>query len=277
MNDNVGLYTIHNGRIMESNAEVAVDTSAGKTAYEVIRIINGVPLFYEDHYMRMKETLRNIGADLEMTGEQMADSIKTLLKANKICMCNIMVIVSGEGKDQNHIIYVKKSSYPTKEEADAGVKTGLFKIERKNPNAKLINQSYKDAVAKKINDGGFYEVLLVDSQGRITEGSRSNAFFVVEGDVWTAPGDAVLKGVTRKYVFEACRRAGCRVVERFMDAESISRAEGAFLSGTSIKVLPIAAVDNIALNSPKNPAIASIRREYDMLLEKYIDENVKYW
>jgi branched-chain amino acid aminotransferase len=277
MNDNVGLYMIHNSRIVVSNAEVAIDTSAGKTAYEVIRIINGVPLFYEDHYNRMKETLKTIGTDLKMTKEQMADIIKTLLKANKLYVCNIMVIVSEAGKDQNHIIYIKKHSYPTNEEADAGVKTGLFEIERKNPNAKIINQSYKDAVAKKINDGGFYEVLLVDSQGRITEGSRSNAFFVINGAIWTAPGEAVLKGVTRKYVFEACRRTGCEVVERFVDAGSISRAEGAFLSGTSIKVLPIATVDNIALDSPKSPVVAAIRREYDMLLEKYIDENVKYW
>ncbi len=268
---------IYNNMIVDASEEISIDTSLGKTAYEVIRIINGVPLFYEDHYKRMKDTLTAIGADLEMTAEQMADNIKTLLKANKQSICNIMVIVAGQGKDQKQLIYIKKAFYPTREEADAGVKTGLFEIERKNPNAKIINQSYKAAVAKKIEDGGFYEVLLVDGQGRITEGSRSNAFFVMDGEIWTAPGEAVLKGVTRKYVIEACRRAGCRMEEQFMDACKISQAEGAFLSGTSIKVLPISMVDEKPLNSPKNSVIAAVKKEYDLILEKYIDGNVNKW
>jgi CRISPR/Cas system-associated protein Cas7 (RAMP superfamily) len=49
------------------------------------------------------------------------------------------------------------------------------------------------------------------------------------------------------------------------------------LSGTSIKVLPIKTVDQLVLNSPANPVIAAVRREYDEILKKYIDKHVKIW
>lgn len=277
MEDHAGHYFILNGATKEASIPVRLDTVSGKAAYEVLRIIRGVPLFYQDHYDRMKGTFGAIGHPLEMTAEQLRKDIMKLLAANKTDNCNVKVVVFEEEGNQRQLVYISKSYYPSEEEADAGVKTRLFQLERRNPNAKLLNQAYKDAVNAKIHEGGYFEVILVDSAGRITEGSRSNTFLVKDSNIFTAPGGFVLQGITRKYVFKACRNAGFEVIEQFVDADSLSQVDGAFLSGTSIKVLPIATIDNITLNSSANPVVAAVRREYNKLLEKYIDENVKIW
>lgn len=277
MEDLTGRCLILDGSVTETSIPVQVDTASGKTAYEVLRIIKGVPLFYQDHYDRMKGTFEAIGRPLEMTAGQLKEDIKNLLAANKTDICNVKVVVFDEDNKQKQLVYISKSYYPSEEEADAGIKTGLFQIERHNPNAKIINQAYKDAVNAKIQKGGYFEVILVDSLGRVTEGSKSNAFFVKDGGIFTAPGEFVLKGITRKYVFEACRNAGFKVIEQFVEADSLSRVDGAFLSGTSIKVLPIKSIDNITLNSSANPVVAEVRREYNKLLEKYINENIGIW
>lgn len=277
MEDHTGHYFILNGVTKEALIPVQLDTVSGKAAYEVLRIIRGVPLFYQDHYDRMKGTFGAIGRPLEMTAVQLKKDIKKLLASNKTDNCNVKVVVFEEEGNQRQLVYISKSYYPSEEEADAGVKTGLFQLERCNPNAKLLNQAYKDAVNAKIHEGGYFEVILVDSAGRITEGSRSNTFLVKDSNIFTAPGGFVLQGITRKYVFEACRNAGFEVIEQFVDADSLPQVDGAFLSGTSIKVLPIATIDNITLNSSANPVVAAVRREYNKLLEKYIDENVKIW
>ena len=120
-------------------------------------------------------------------------------------------------------------------------------------------------------------MLLVNDRGMITEGSKSNAFFVKNNAIYTAPGDAVLKGITRKYVFEACNNAGFDVKEQFIAADELKDISGAFLSGTSIKVLPISTIDGRTYNSSANPVVSAVRREYDKLLEKYIEDNVNIW
>lgn len=277
MEDNAGQYYVLDGAVKEASEPMRVATESGRTAYEVIRIIRGVPLFYQDHYDRMKATFETIGLPLEMDAARLKEYMKKLLLVNGLANCNVKVIVFHEAGKQKKLAYISKSYYPSEKEADTGVKAGLFRIERQNPNAKLINQSYKDAVNAKIHEGGYYEVLLVDSLGRITEGSKSNAFFVKRNMIFTAPGQFVLKGITRKYVFEACRNAGFEVAEEFIGADSLKQVDGAFFSGTSIKVLPIRMIDDITLNSSENSIVSAVRREYDLLLEKYIEECVKIW
>jgi len=279
MEDNVGRYIVYNGTLKENSEVTGYDMGkvSGRAAYEVIRIINGVPLFFEDHYDRLKATFKTIGKPIPMTMEQLADDIKKLLSKNAKTNCNVKLVIFDEDGVIKQFVYISKSYYPTEDEADAGVITGMLRIERHNPNAKILNKAYKDAVNSKMSAEGLFEVILVDSNGRITEGSKSNLFFVKGDKVITAPGEYVLRGITRKYVFEACRNAGFEVTEEFVGEDEVSHMDGAFLSGTSIKVLPIKSVDNIVLNSSQNPVIDAIRREYDKILGEYIDKQVKLW
>jgi branched-chain amino acid aminotransferase len=289
MKDNSGKYIVLDGMVKDASESVIVDSTSGRTAYEVLRIIRGVPLFFEDHFARLMGTINAISLSSAIksgrsadngymiTAGQLKENIKKLLAANEADMCNVKIVISEIGGRVRQMFYISKSHYPTQEEADAGVKTGLLQIERHNPNAKVLNQAYIDAVSAKMKEDAYYELILVDSNGQITEGSKSNVFFIRDGSVFTAPGEFVLKGITRKYVFEACKKAGYQVIEQFVKANDLTDVEAAFLSGTSIKVLPISNVDRIELNSSLNPVITAIRREYDEILEKYIDNNGKTW
>ncbi len=277
MVDNIGLFVLSNGSLTEADYIENNGFGAGTVVYEVMRIIRGVPLFYMDHFNRMKHSVNAVGRELFVTSEQLREDIKKLLSVNKTDCCNVKVLVLGNGGTEERLVYISKSYYPTQAQVDAGVKTGLFQIERQNPNAKILNKSYKEAVENRIKEGSFFEVLLSDSQGRITEGSKSNVFFVKDGCVLTAPGEYVLKGITRQYVLEACRNAGFEVIEKFVEVGSLDKVDAAFLSGTSIKVLPIKTVDALVLDSSKNRIVSAVRREYDRILEKYVEENVNIW
>jgi len=279
MEDNAGKYVVHNGIIRESSEVAYIDSMkmSGRAAYEVIRVIDGVPLFFEDHYNRLKSTFKAVGKHLDLTESQLADNIKKLLGTSGNMNCNVKVVLLDEALHQEQLVYISKSYYPTETEFNTGVKTGLLQIERKNPNAKIFNKAYKDAVEKKLTEGGYFEVILVDGEGRITEGSKSNMFFVKNDRIVTAPGEFVLKGITRKYVFDACRNAGLDVAEEFVRADDIGRVDGCFLSGTSIKVLPVKSIDDVVLNSAGNHVITAVRHEYDRIIREYIDRHVKIW
>jgi len=50
MNDNSGKLIVLDGIVKDASEAVSVDSVSGRTAYEVLRIIRGVPLFFEDHF-----------------------------------------------------------------------------------------------------------------------------------------------------------------------------------------------------------------------------------
>jgi branched-chain amino acid aminotransferase len=277
MDDNVGAFYISNGTVRSAETPETVDITKNRVVYEVVRIIDRVPLFFEDHFARLENSFKAIGGLLKFSAGMLKAGIRSLLEANGSSCCNVKVTVYEDSESQKYLMYVSKSHYPGSEEISRGVPAGLLSLERQNPNAKVLNQSYKEAVAESILKGGFFEVLLVNRYNGITEGSKSNVFFFKEGRVFTAPGSEVLKGITRKYVMQACIAAGFEVVESLVSMNELENVEGLFLSGTSIKVLPISEVDGWKFDSAVHPAIISIRNEYDTLVKKYIEDNVNIW
>jgi len=271
MEDNIGLYYVLDNEMKPS--EELADLYTGKAVYEVIRIIDRVPLFMEEHYERMEKSTNLQGLKMTMEKEALENIIKELVGANNLENCNVKVIVFEGMGVQNCLAYISRSYYPSGDEVERGVTVGLLKLERKNPNAKVVNTAYKEAVGKKIKDENVFEVLLVNDSGFITEGSRSNVFFVNDKKIFTAPGDVVLKGITRQYVLDACKNCGIEVVESLTGVNELDDIEGLFLSGTSIKVLPVSMVEGFTFKSGSHPVIVSVRDEFDRILERYIREH----
>lgn len=278
--DNIGLYAIVDGSILESaNLKETEPDQEATLVYEVIRLIDGVPLFFEEHYERMQASVQAVldstyGSDSQSPGlieeSMLLDQIRGLAKANGLTHCNVKFIDEIVHGHQSIMGYISKSYYPSLEEYQTGVPTGLLYLERENPNLKILVQAYKDKVNRLKAEQGYYEVLLVNRQDYLTEGSASNLFFVIDQKIWTAPGHTVLKGITRSHVIEACQNAGFEVVEELVSVKDLDQIQGLFLSGTSPKVLPISSIDGKAYPSAQLPAIQAIREEYDRILANYI-------
>jgi branched-chain amino acid aminotransferase len=192
MHDNAGKLYIANGIIEDSGKAQEIDAKANRIVYEVIRIIDGVPLFYEDHYSRLTNSLKTLGSHLETGEKLLKEQVTRLAAANGETNCNVKITIYDEAGMQKYRLYISKSYYPSKEEVEQGVKTGLFHWERKNPNVKVIDQTYKEEAARLISENGLFEVLLVDKYGKLTEGSKSNVFFVKGDKIFTAPSESEL-------------------------------------------------------------------------------------
>jgi len=273
MEDNVGLYCIINGGVEPSVRLQSVDKTGKEAVYDVIRIMEGVPLFFEDHYLRLKNSLNYLGVDLNVSGQEMKGRIKKLIEANKQKDCNVKVIVYHDMCVQSFLLYISRAYYPSIDEIEQGVKVSLLHMERENPNVKIVNYSYRQAVIKKMKEQNAFEVLLVNHGNKITEGSKSNVFFVKGSKVFTAPDEYVLRGITRKYVIDACKQIGAELIETLVGIDSLTEMEGLFISGTSIKVLPVASIDNYQYKSGIHPAIVGIRDQFDSIVREYIKQN----
>lgn len=269
-NENIGRISLLNGSIIDSNKLSIYEDEEYKAYYEVIRIIDKVPLFFDEHFARLSSSLKMGARELVITKAQLREQISEVCKLNNYEVCNIKVIVLEKDQEaQKCILFINKFYYPEQEQYDKGIKCCLANVKRSNPNIKIINHEYKATIKKIFDENGCFEVLLVDD-GRITEGSKSNAFFVIGNRIYTAPGDYVLKGITRQYVLDVCKNLGYELIETLIGLDTLNKVDAAFITGTSINVLPIAQINDLKFDSTNNDVVRHMMHGYNEMLSNYV-------
>ena len=228
---------------------------------EVIRLNGGRPQFLPEHYERLEKSLAGMGMPVPFTYDRLESCIAELAEDSGISDHNIKIEVDLGG---HSIMYLNPTHYPDDELYEQGVRTDLLSGERKNPNIKMMDHELRDAANKAIRSGDLYEVLLVNREGRITEGSRSNVFFIRDGEVYTSPSEAVLLGVTRSMIIKIIEKAGIPLHYSMVKKDELDEFDAAFISGTSPKVLPIASVGNIRFDV-NDKVLRHIMAEYNSL------------
>ena len=266
-------HFISNGRAFESN-QITQIAIGEPSIYEVIRVINGVPLFLENHMERLQLSATSLESKLQRIMPNIIFDIEKLIELNNYPEKNIKLLVFNLEKEApDYIMCFIKSTYPSKEQYLQGIHSILFHAERNNPNAKIINNQLRETINLALKENNAYEALLVNNKGEITEGSRSNLFFVVQSKVYTSSPEDVLIGITRKYIIEACSNLNLEVVEQPIPFSMLDYAEGAFITGTSPKLLPIASIEERELDSANNHTVKNVLDEYNKIIEQYILEH----
>ncbi len=270
-------YFIYNGSVKSTNNMKVFDNISEKAVYEVIKIIDGIPLYFNEHLNRMKKSILVFDSKIRKLDDEILGEIIELVELNKCKYINVKLVYdfSDEGRI-NFLTYFIKSEYPQDEKYKNGVHTLLFKGERKNPNIKTLSGSYRGRVQKVREEQNAYEALLVDESGYITEGSRSNIFFIKDNEILTPPGGKVLLGVTRNYVLKICKKLNIKVKEELINVEDLKEIEGAFITGTTVDVLPIFSIDNIQLSTVSNNIMQSIIHSYNRIMNENIEELREY-
>lgn len=263
-------YYLYNGETKKSSEFNAEFMNKGKSLYEVIRVIDGLPIFLERHMERLFLSSKLVDLTVPYNISEIKSKIHELLAVNKCNIGNIKIVFNFYKGECNFYAYFLKHSYPSKEEYENGVKTILFHGERDNPNAKVVNLSFREAVDLKIKESGAYEAILIDRDGKVTEGSKSNIFMIKGKEVFTAPISKVLPGITREFIIKAAVKRGYKVTEIEYNYKDIKNLDGMFISGTSPKVLPIRSVDEIELLSNQNQVVKDIMTGYDEEISLYM-------
>jgi branched-chain amino acid aminotransferase len=259
---------------METEGNELPDFPGATIVYEVIRLSNGVFLFLDDHIDRIiaSAELKNLSSTPQKC--ELFNILKKTVEINKEQNGNVKLLVAFSGKTCSLTAGFIHHSYPTASDYKSGVHVASMVAERTDPNAKIINPLLKQKVDKVLADKSIYEVAYVNSQGIITEGSRSNLFFIKGKQLFTAPENLVLKGVTRKYVIEACKKAGLELVEEAVSLQKSTEMDALLITGTSPKVLPVSSLDDHSYNT-QIEVIEKIIIEYQKIFDNYIQSNLK--
>lgn len=261
MNECAGKKFILNGKLQDQDLFDNALVYEGDSVYEVIRMVKGNPVFFHDHLERLESSVRIQQKKMLASPLTIKRDVINLTKTEKRKEINLKIVFNYNRESENYIIYFIEPIYPSEEQYKKGVKGILYYAERKDPGSKVINHKLRSSIYHKLILEGGYEALLVNEEDCITEGSRSNIFFLKDETLITAPDETVLNGITRKYILDICRENNINVEFKCVPVISISDFDAVFMTGTSPMVLQFYCIDNVYFNV-RIQLIERLRRLY---------------
>ena len=224
--------------------------------YEVIHAYDGVAFKLDEHLQRLASNLRKLGI-MQPDFNTLRTTPEMLLTFNNLQFteATIYIQITRGVAPRSHTFPdnpVRPTVYayttqvaPNREKQERGVSIVLtpdirwtrcdIKSLALLPNV-LANQKAKEHNAE--------EALFIRN-GVVTEGSHTNFFAVLNGDLVTHPANNyILEGITRKIVLELCFSLGIRFKETPIPAKDLYLASECMITGTLSGILPVVQVED---------------------------------
>ena len=224
-------------------------------------MFKGNPIFFADHMERLATSLKLQKKELLADVPTLGRAIISLTRSDKKRETNLKIVFNYNNGATNYLVYFIEPIYPSEIQYQKGVKGILFFAERKDPESKVINHRLRSSIYHKLILESAYEAILVNENNLITEGSRSNIFFIRGETLITAPDNVILNGITRKHILEICLENKIRVEFACVMVDEIKEYDAVFMTGTSPIVLPFYCVGENFFNV-KLPLIDGLRKLY---------------
>lgn len=234
-----------------------------RSVYEVIRVRDGRPQFLMPHLERLEKSYEMVDFKAECAGgfpgiKSIEKTVFQIIKLNNIENQNIRIDL---GPDV-FVVKPNPSSYPAESVYKEGVSAGSADYLRPDPEAKVMNPDLNKMAQDLREKNGWFEVILVHS-GIISEGARSNIFFIGGDKLYTSPDSAVLGGITKAMTE---KHSPYEIVKRPIKLAEITEFDGCFLTGTSIDLLPIKTFDGHVFDTAKNAVYQKLIEDFRKLI-----------
>lgn len=222
--------------------------------YEVTAVIDGKLVDYGPHMERLERSL----AELRMGWPCSKDELKAMhlemVKRNALKEGIIYMQVTRGGADRDFkfpkdakpslVAFTQTMSLVDNPNARTGVKVVTL------PDIRWARRDIKSVMLlapvlgkQEAYEKGAHEGWMVED-GKVTEGTSSNAYIVKDGRVITRGlSNAILAGCTRRALFRLAKDHGVEIEERAFTPDEAYAADEAFLTSASQFVMPIVEID----------------------------------
>jgi D-alanine transaminase len=249
----------------------------GDGVYEVIPVYAGRCFRLEGHLLRLQNSLDGVRMTNPLSDLDWQSMIEKLVERNG-------------GGDQSVYLQVTRGVAPRDHVFPEGVTPTAFAMSNalqavpadyklkgiaaitlpdirwQNCHIKAITLLPNSLLKQQAKDAGAQEALLI-RDGYLTEGSASNAYAVIDGQIFTAPKDEkVLPGITRDLVLELAAKANITVVEQAVSEQQLRDADEIWVSSSTKEVLPVTTLDGVAVSSGVPGAVW---QKIDALYQQY--------
>jgi D-alanine transaminase len=240
----------------------------GDAVYEVFKFARKRPIFLIDHFRRMDRGLHDIEIRNPWTESSFARMAEELLERTAFDDGIVYMQVSRGESERAHfypedmkptaIAYSRKFRFPDEAKKERGIRLSTSPDLRwKECHVKSVNL-LANALAKKHAQRASADEALLVGDGVVREGASSSFFVVVKGRVTTHPLDAhILPGVVRDRVIGLALSSKIRVDERPIRETELFDLDEAFITSTTMGVMPVAEIDGRVIGNSRRGEITT--------------------
>lgn len=267
----------------------------GDGLFETIRILNGRPLFFDRHVVRLTAGLATLNLPIPWDAAALLSRCCKLISLNEITNGVLrLTITRGSGPrgfapptEPNPTLIIQTFNPPSPVDVSPGepVEPGRpniapppapltlkailapWRIDPANPLCHLKHLSALDKVLAKdlAHRQNADDALFLNTHGHLTEATAWNLFIVIEGQVLTpALHCGVLPGITRQLILELAPALGYHIIETELTPHMLTNSSEAFLTNAISGLRPLTHFNHqpIGSGSP-GPITAELTQQYN--------------
>lgn len=265
-------YFSKNGEILPtSEAIVSVQDlhfQYGFGVYESLRVRNSIVYFNDMHVDRLLESAHIIGLEHPNSKDQIITYINDVSKKNNLESSNIKILLIGgkTSEESNLYIFPVQPLYPDRKLYRDGAAVQTVNYQRFMPNAKTLNMLPSYLFFTKARKNGNFDALFMDKDNFILEGTRTNFFVIKNNTLITPHKSLVLDGVIRQTLIAVAQKNGFKIEEDKIPLSNLKDFDGAFLTSTSTKILPLVKIDEFSY-----PVVPEKLKELMKIYDEFLD------
>ncbi len=228
----------------------AYETEAGET----------VILCLDEHVSRFYYSASALQMKIPFTESQIRQAIIDTVKKNNMQsgyirplayfgLTNIRVMPADDTPVDVIISCYSLKNYLTTEALHVKI-SDVIRIHPKSTNVEAkIGGHYVNSLQALlgIKNTKYGEVIMLDYDGYVAEGSSENIFIVKGKTVYTTERGTILNGITRGILIELIRAEGYELVETKLKPEELYDADEIIFCGTAVEVCGVASINDVSI------------------------------
>jgi branched-chain amino acid aminotransferase len=261
--------------VSEGRAVVPVSDSAylyGVGLFETMKATGGRVLFFHLHDARLRGNAKRIGLKVPLSSRRLLAVIERLLRKNRLRESTVRVMLSETPDGRPRLVITAKPFQPYPRRCyTQGARTVFartFSSDSKTLSAvKTTSYLSKMIPRREAVRRGADEALMVNENGRVTEGASSSLFVVKDGVLTTPPlSDGLLPGTRRKVVMALARKLKIPLKEKSLRPKDLLQADEAFLTSSLKDLMPVGFVEGGKIGKPcPGPVTQRLDAAYQIL------------
>ncbi|MEU6415783.1 aminotransferase class IV [Streptomyces spiralis] len=257
-----GLRDIESARVSVLDHGLTV----GDGIFETVKAVDGEPFALTRHLNRLSRSARGLGLP-DPDHDEVRRACAAVLEANPMPLGRLRITYTGghgplgsDRGDHGPTLVVALGETTRRPDSTAVVTVPWTRNER-GALTGLKTTSYAENVVAlaRAHQHGASEALFGNTVGQLCEGTGSNVFVVLDGEIHTPPlVSGCLAGITRELAIEW---TGAKETDLPLDV--LQRAEEVFLTSTLRDVQAVHRVDDRELPGTAGPVTAKAMRVFD--------------
>jgi branched-chain amino acid aminotransferase len=233
----------------------------------------------EEHFRRFADSMKLVWMDPQFSSPDLIKATRAVLQANEARQdyyVRPMAFYAGGGffsraPDRRTSILLDTIPFPSELESGRSISCCVSSWTRLSDNVMPprvkcgANYPNNMRASKEAELNGYDDAILLNSNGKVSEGSKACLYMVRNGvPITTTVTSGILESITRATLIELFQqRMDLRVVEREVDRTEMYIAEELFFCGTGAEIWPITSVDGFPVGDGQiGPITKEIERHY---------------